>query len=507
MPSYLDSASRCWTHLHGIKQPAMHRYERYAQLTIPKICLPDGYLPESTDETHDYQSIGAQGVNHLTNKAMLALFAPSRPFFRLQAGKKTQNELAAAGTTDDDLAPVLAKTEREAVKLLDSRGQRPKLYTCLRHLIIVGNVLLVLGKDELRVMGIRYFCVKRDSLGRVYTLIIKECLRFDELEQNVKAVLPNKYQPDTKVDHYKLIQRNADGDYEMTQWVDENKLPTAFDGKWPEDKLPYRVLTWDLADESDYGTGLVEEYAGDLEALSTLSESVVDGAVLGCELRYLVNPTGPTDADDFANSVSGDAIAGKKEDIDTVQGTTSAAIQVADAVLQRYEKRVSMGFLMQSGVTRDAERVTAEEIRLTAQQLETSFGGVYSTLALSIQKPIATWLLDANDTSVEGTDINIAIVTGLDALSRNGDLENLRQALSDLANATALPEPLLARIKFDRLAQFVGDGRGVDLRPFLKSDAEYQQEQIALQKARVAEAAATSVGEAQGQATVEQGQA
>lgn len=489
----------------GTKQPLLTRCERYAQLTITKICLPDGYVPESTDESHDYQSIGAQAVNHLTNRGMLALFAPSRPFFRLQLGKKTLADLAEAGTTQDDLAPVLAMTEREAVKLLDSLGQRPKLYTLLRHLIVVGNVLMVLNEKDIRVMGLRYFCVKRDSLGRVHTLIIKECVKFDELEQPVKDALPHRYQDDTEVSHYKLIRRLSNGDYTMSQWVDSHRLPNQFDGKWPEDKLPYRVLTWDLADESDYGTGLVEEYSGDLEALSVLSGSVVDGAVLGCELRYLINPSGPTDADDFAKSVSGDAIAGKKEDIDTVQGTTSSAIQVADAVLQRYEKRVSMGFLMQSGVTRDAERVTAEEIRLTAQQLETSFGGVYSTLALSIQLPIANWLLAANDTSVAGTDMQVSIVTGLDALSRNGDLENLRQALADLGNTMNLPEPLLARIKFDRLAQFVGDGRGVDMRPFLKSDDEYRQELAAQQKQRVAEAAATSAGEAQGQAGVEQG--
>lgn len=506
MASYKDTAHQCWTHLMGTKQPMLLRLERYAQLTIPKICLPNGYVPESTDEAHDYQSIGAQAVNHLTNRAMLALFAPSRPFFRLQLGNETQKEMAAAGTTEDDLAPVLAKTEREAVKLLDERGQRPKLYTTLRHLIVTGNVLMVLGKDDVRVMGIKYYCVKRDSLGRVYTLIIKECLQFDELEQAVQDAVPQRYTESSKVDYYKMICRQPNGDYTMTQWIDTHKLPKQFDGKWSEEKLPYRVLTWDLADESDYGTGLVEEYSGDLEALSVLSESVVDGAVLGTELRYLINPTGPTDADDFAKSVSGDAIAGKKEDIDVVQGQTSAAITVADAVMQRYEKRVSMGFLMQSGVTRDAERVTAEEIRLTAQQLETSFGGVYSTLALSIQYPIARWLLKANDTSIEGTDIKISIVTGLDALSRNGDLENLRQALNDLAEATNLPEPLLARLKFDKLAQFVGDGRGVDLRPFLKSDEEFQAEMERMQQARVQEAAATSAGEAQGQASVEQGQ-
>jgi hypothetical protein len=72
----------------------MDRVERYAALTINKVCLPEGFNAESTDQTHDYQSAGAQGTNHLTNKVMLALFAPSRPFFRVAAGPDSTAQLA-----------------------------------------------------------------------------------------------------------------------------------------------------------------------------------------------------------------------------------------------------------------------------------------------------------------------------------------------------------------------------------------------------------------------------
>lgn len=352
-----ESAEQCWTTLAGIKQPLMTRIERYAALTIPKICLPIGFQPESTDQTHDYQSIGAQATNHLTNKIMLALFAPSRPFFRVEVGAGTKAAIAEAGMAEEDIAPILAKMERDSVKELDSRGQRPKLYALIRHLIVAGNVLMVLEKDSIRVMGIRYFCVKRDSHGGVHTGIIKERLKFDELDQDVQSALPSRYQPDTEVEHYRYIKRELDGSYTMTQWVDSTLLPEKFNGKWPADKMPYRFLTWDLADESDYGTGLVEEYAGDFEALSILAESVVDGAVLGTEYRWLVNPTGMTSADDLNASKNGDALAGTATDITPTQGGNPVAIQVADNVLQRYEKRVALGFLMQTAITRNAERV------------------------------------------------------------------------------------------------------------------------------------------------------
>ena len=63
--------------------------------------------------------------------------------------------------------------------------------------------------------------------------------------------------------------------------------------------------------------------------------------------------------------------------------------------------------------------------------------------------------MDASDFSLQGTQIEVTIVTGLDALSRNGDLENFRLAISDLAQIATLPETLQARMKFDEIKAFV----------------------------------------------------
>jgi hypothetical protein len=499
-----STAQQVWGELDGNKQALMTRVERYASLTIPKLCLPGGFDVESTDQTHDYQSIGAQATNHLTNKVMLALFAPSRPFFRVDANKELREELAANGLEPNAIVAALGQVERDAAKELDARGQRPKLYTCVRHLIVTGNALLVLGKDSMRVMGLRYWCVKRNANGDVHTGIIKERVKFDELEPAVQKAVATPHHDATEVDHYRWITKDG-GDYRMTQWVNDQKLPPQFDGKWPADKMPYRFLTWDLADESDYGTGLVEEYSGDFEAVSILSEAIVDGAVLGTEYRWLVDPTGMTSADDLNASENGDALPGKKDDVTPTQGGSPQAITVADNVLARYERRIALGFLMQSMVTRDAERVTAEEIRATAMELETAFGGVYSGLGNTIQLPVANWLLDAVGSSIAGTKLRLSIITGLDALSRNGDLENLRLALADLAQISALPPELQGRIKFKAIADYIGNGRGIDLAPFLKSEQEYEAYLQQMQAMRVQEANAQAAGKATAEATAQSG--
>lgn len=139
---------------------------------------------------------------------------------------------------------------------------------------------------------------------------------------------------------------------------------------------------------------------------------------------------------------------------------------------------------------------------MTATELETAYGGVYSTLAASLQKPVGVWLLDASDFSLQGTQIEVTIVTGLDALSRNGDLENFRLAISDLAQIATLPPTLQERMKFDEIKAFVGQGRNVDLDKFLMTDAEYAKVQEQQQASRVVETVGTEAGIAatQGQA-------
>lgn len=504
----METALEIWQRLDGIKSTLMHRCERYAALTIPKVCLPDGFNPESTDQAHDFQSAGAACVNHLNNKLMLTMFAPSRPFFRVtMTAAAIKKLMATANMQEEDLNPIFSRIERDAVKELDTRGQRPKLYAAGRHIIITGQVLLDLSKKhDLRVLGLKYWCVKRTSVGKVHTLVIRERVKFDELDIKVQEACSVRHKGEDMVDHFKLIQRTPSGDLAMTQWIDAYKLPDNFNGKWPEDECPYKIAHWDLADESDYATGLVEEYVGDFEALSALSEGVVDGAILGMEFRWLVNPTGMTQAEDLNRSKNGDALPGTPADVAPTQGGNPQAVNSALETLRLFETRVNRAFLLNSAITRNAERVTAEEIRMQAMELETALGGAYSTLSAGMQGPIANWLLTSIDASIKGTQLKVVVITGLDALSRNADLEALKLALNDLMLFESLPEPLKMRFNYKRVTDYVGQGRGIDLTAFLLSDAEYKAQTEQAAATRVAEANATEQGAAQAQAQAQPAQ-
>ena len=203
-----ETAEAMWTRMSAERANLMMQVESYASMTLPKICLPDGVTTENATFTNEYQSIGAQAVNHLANKLMLAMFAPSRPSFRLVPTDSLRRQLVEAGIDEDDIAPVLAEAERSSARELDARGQRPKLYSACKHLIVTGNVLMHTPKEGIRILGMRYWCVKRDVNGKLHTLIKREVIKADELEPDLQQ-FAKAAQADTEVSLYTIVRRKG----------------------------------------------------------------------------------------------------------------------------------------------------------------------------------------------------------------------------------------------------------------------------------------------------------
>ncbi|BCL97674.1 hypothetical protein MAFF211491_21260 [Ralstonia solanacearum] len=508
-----QTAQAAWEAGALTKQPLLTRCEKYAAFTLPTICTPPGYTEQSQELQTDFQSVGAQSVNNLANKLMLALFAPSRPFFRLDIPNDLAQKL---GINQDDLAGALSMSEKRAVRRLDQMGVRPKLYEAMKHLIITGNCLLMLGKKggtPMRVLGLKRYNVKRSMSGKVIEIVIHEKVRFDELDSDVQTHLKKEHaqrygamdpmEPGTcgEVAYFKWVRWDGIQNYLVTTHVDECDLGDEFKAKYTEDTLPYRALTWELHDDNNYGTGLVEQCSGDFAALSALSEAEVTGAILASEFRWLVNPAGMTKATDLEESENGAALPGVKDDIIPLISGTGANMQFIDTVATKYVNRLGRTFLLGSSVIRNAERVTAEEVRLQAQELETSLGGVYSRLAVDFQLPISYWLIKMEGVELGGTALEPTVITGLDALSRNADLENLKACLQDMAIIAGMSPQAQFVLKMDAIATAIFAGRGVDAAQFVKSEdeqkaelANQQQMALAQQVARPVAAAVTGGG-------------
>lgn len=506
--SYSMTAASRWGQLDADRRSFLTRCEAYASYTLPKLCPLDGATQNNTEQRHDWQAVGAQAVNHLANKFMLAAFAPSRPFFRLDVAEDLMAQYIEMGATETEIAEAMSVGERKAIKILDGTASRPKMYEATKHLIVTGNVLLILGKDSIRIVGIKNYVVKRNVEGKPIEIMTRDNVLFDELTPDVQAYLrtrgiTGKAGCQQKVDLYRWIKYNAEtGDMQMTQHVDNFDLPAKFGGKWPEERCPYRPLTWDLSDKDDYGTGLVEDYAGDFAGLSALSKAQIEAAILASQFRWLVNPGGITQPEDLERSENGSVVPGSANDISIVQSNKAADLAAVQAIGSEYISRIGRGFLLGTAVTRDAERVTAEEIRMQATELESSLGGVYSRLAVDFQTPMAYWLLDKAKLSIKGQKVKPIIVTGLDALSRNGDLENLKLWLSDMGAVTTLPPALQQQLNMREIAVELAAGRGIQSSRFMKSQDQVAQEKEAAMQQQANMAASDAGAQAGAQIAV-----
>ena len=138
-----------------------------------------------------------------------------------------------------------------------------------------------------------------------------------------------------------------------------------------------------------------------------------------------------------------------------------------------------------------------------ASDLEEALGGVYSVLSLEYQRPLAYLLLAQSKVNLKSLGLDAVIVTGVEALGRNNELDKLRQFnsfLQELGN----PEMVLARLNIDNYIATIGASLGLDVTNLIKSQGQIDQEQQAQAEQQLAMQGATNV--VNGATTAPQGQ-
>ena len=482
-----------WTELEAKKTNIYRRTEDYAKWTLPYIFPAVGGQDDQLNGAID--NIGARAVNHLSNKLIMTLFQPHAPFFRLRVDDEMLAQIDEAAKTDPDAKQVkdaidktLADTERKAMRKLDYNRYRPEATMAAKNLVVTGNALLYHAADfRVQQYQFRDYCVVRDLSGVVLEIITRDKKAFETLHEDVQLQIRaarkmNKTESSEGKDVtlYTQIKLGSDGKFHLKQSAEDVELDSQ--GSWTPAELPYIVLTWNLVRGEDYGRGLVEDYAGAFHALYVTNQSMVDLIGMAADIKYLVEPTSVLDVQELNNSPRGSYHAGKKDDVTPIQLLKTVDIQFLVEIIDRFERQIAQAFLLNSAVTRDAERVTAEEVRYVAQELELSHGGIYSRFAEEWQLRTAMLILKDVDLDIgKGQVVYPQIITGLDSLSRAGDLDNYRLFMQDMSLMAAVPEYLQAAIDPLRLAEYVGVRRGVDYSKFVKSREDMAAEQQAAQ--------------------------
>ncbi len=463
------------------REDVLTRCERYAGWTIPSI-FPDDNLIDSEEMQNDYQSVGAQAVTNLSNKIMMALFQPSRPFFRMNLSQEQRMEVVASGVEEAQVDVALAETERAAMRELDKTNARIIMHSVLQQLVITGNSLLHAPNDlPMVAYSLRDYTIKRDLRGSVVNMVIRETKAVVGLSDELQELaLSQGYSETDDVSIYTGIRRIDNKRFFVWQELEDVCYCHKKIGIYDRSALPWIPLTWNLARGKDYGTGLVELYAGDFHTLSTLAESILDYSTIMADVKNLVNPQGMTDVRAITEAPSGAYVPGREEDIFIHQPQVGGVSNFLSEQFDKVARRIGAAFLLNTAVTRDAERVTAEEIRMQAQELESSLGGVYSRLSNELQLPLAKRILKKINPAFK--DIEPIIVTGLESLSRNSELDNFRAFMQDMIILADVPDEVKMRMEFGNVIAVLGAGHGVDYKKVLKDEKQVQAEREANMK-------------------------
>ena len=481
-----NACAKKYENLSSTRTTYLDRAREAAKLTIPSL-VPDAGHSSATKLYTPYQGVGARGVNNLASKLLLSLLPPNAPFFAMRLDDFTIQELAQSEGARAKVDEALNKYERAVMTEIENSGMRSPIFEALKQLIVAGNVLLYLPPEGgARVFPLSRYVVKRDPMGEVIEVIVKETMSRATLPEDIQEMLGAKEgdlkdQDNKKTDEINLYTKmyREGNKYILYQELDGMIVPNS-QGKYPLDKAPMLPLRWTRIDGEDYGRSYVEEYIGDLISLEGLSKAILEASAVSAKVVFMVAPNGTTRARDIAKAENGAIVSGNAAEVSTLQVQKQADMSIASNTAATITERLSFAFLMNSAVQRAGERVTAEEVRYMAGELEDALGGVYSILSQEFQLPLVNRIIARMTKNKKLPALpkgvaNPTIVTGLEALGRGHDMNKYQMFLQAL-----MPLGPQAVSQFMNVSDYitrVGTALGIDMDGLIKSQEQMQQEQ------------------------------
>jgi hypothetical protein len=414
-----------------------------SELTLPYLVTRDDSSTGKRQLLQPYQSVGAKAVVTLAAKLMLAILPPQTAFFKLQV-------------RDDKLGETLDPMMRSELDLSFSKIER-----LIMDYIAASSDRVTKELVSRKVLGIsppptdspngEYGDTEDDA--EVYT-----CVKMDE----------------------------SSGNWKWHQEVDDMILDGS-QSTAPKKASPWLVLRFNTVDGEDYGRGRVEEFIGDLRSLDGLSQALVEGASVASKVIFLVSPSATTKPGTLAKAGNGAIIQGRPEDVGVVQVGKTADFATAAQLAATIEKRILEAFLVMN--IRNAERVTAEEVRLTQLELEQSLGGLFSLLTVEFLVPYLnrTLLILQRTNQIPRLPKDVVrpkIVAGINSLGRGQDNEALTRFIQTVA-AVLGPEALMKYIDPSEAIKRLAAAQGIDVLNLVRT-AEQLAQQKEVQQADMA---------------------
>lgn len=513
--------TQIWNEMETEKGDLIDRSEAYARWTVPSVMQRK--FNSNVEQEKGSVMIGARLVNHLANKIVDTLYPVSGRFFTValtpEALLDLEKEMGEENTALIQAAvrDSTSKLEKVAMRKLNLTEYRPVAINAAKHLIITGNSLLRRMKSGRRIhYGVNRYGCRRDIEGKEIEVVLYDKKMFKTFDEKTRTTIEeackmHHRQHPTDKDEVELLTRYSmqpDGRWKIEQEADGVDLNN--DQIVSEDDYDLLLLTWNLSTGDNYGRGLVEDHAATFHQLDVTTDAVTDLMAIVCDVKFLVRPGSALGMQirELNSAKRGAYFAGNKDDISTPELNKRGDLDVMVGAIAKWEQDLSAAFLLSN--VRQAERVTAEEIRLIASELESAFGGLYSNLALSWQQKEADYAINQIDFAKEiGSGIElfeVLVTTGLESLSRQGQIDNLRLAINDLALMQGVPEEMRAAFNPMLFASFIFTNRSVDIKEFLYTEEQMQanQQQALAEAGRLQQQGAeANVAEHAGKAAVD----
>lgn len=498
---------------HQGRTTRLNELRDIAVYTIPSVLPPANQSPNE-DLPQTFQSVGSRGVINLEGKVNTAMFPAGTFWARFNASEAIKGDPAAleevrSSITGQPVTRLQAFEERlflrelKVQSRLDETNYRNQMRMAIRYNLTLGSsVTKVMDDYNLKTFREDQTVIHRDPSEQVIYLITKECRDIATIDETIlakagldKSEFISKGRRERNIDIFNRASLQSD-----RQWFIEQEINGVVVNHSVEPVSPYIIGAYDLISGEDYGRPFCDLHKGDLRSINGLYRSMLEvAAVMGRLIPVVDDTTGTTRVKDLVETPNGQPIMGRVEggvarDVAFVQANKFGDLQGIMAVANVIEQRLSKAFLIESELQPTGDRVTAFQVARLAAELEGGLGGIYSAIAARLQRPLLDRVVyqmtrDKLLDPMPKEAVQVQTLTGLEALSRERDLQKLQFIMQTLSQA---PE-MLERLNLTNIAhQFIKLAE-IDPRGLVKSEEQIRQERQAAMQQQLQAAAAGQV--------------
>ncbi len=471
------------------RTPYEDRAEKMAKVSIPALMRDKSWTNSSTTPDSYGQAFGARCVNNFVSKIGMTLFPPNASAFRLTPDTDLLASMVGQEGANEYQKDIIS-AQNKINDRLEASNTRNTIFSVLDHLTVVSScVLEKVPKKGYKVHTLRNFVVSLDDTGAEYKLCVFE--KLSKLPDGVNAPKEEKEEGE----EYELYTQleEVDGKWIMKQEIDGELVGT--EKTFTDEKRPFSYQGWLWTQGDKYHRPYMDAFYGGFEEFSTWTKVLTKGGMISSKnITFVDERSGRTRIRDVKRAENGAILQGRADDVTSYQHGKNYDYQVALQAKQEIKEDLSMAFLL--NVRRDAERVTAEEIRAMSAELEGALASMYAVVSNKLIRRMVLWAMQ--DLGIELKTIKVDVVTGLDALGRAVEAQKLDELMTRAGQLE-----FADRFKKGALAVKYAGFYNIATEDILMSDEEYgkmqQQQQQALAQQQGTEALMSSAGQTAGQ--------